>query len=1007
LLKRLITTDNITATSNSTCTELIRPSINRNYSDSFNFSTPTSKKYICEPYTSYPIYCNLSRVNGCDSLCSLNTSYGEAVTKAEYEVISDQSLGAVTNSPMEYFIGYDNGLYSNTKYITRKILTSTNDILYPGISYDNDDLNNGVQKFPNQDISIYSKNTQNEFATPSIKTTEVNNLDTMANEMLFRLLNNTKQFINTDKIGRYTQEQFYKQKKLLSLKTLLKSSSAIDPSKVYELIPYDFDTTSDSNLRKIIGNINITGLIAVGHSVTISFDLSTLILTIEQTDDAINLVASYQGSTKKIRLKTIKNTSSSLIPVLKTAGTPVNTETVSYSKVGSCNIYGGKEYGGGAYFTNAIVNGVDILSEYKHCVDVAVKASEQGIYACNLGSAAAALNMRPVNGSVIVQDGCSFTSPCQGCTNRGVIDNPDTPFVAQSFHSVILGARATYSTCIGCTEYRPSMISGQPGGSTSPRSAPLLLDAADEGNADTLAGGEGLRNPIILTLSNCGYVGCGPSCLPINYSDKLGSAYLSAFNIGYRTPPPGQPCECLPYELGKCKKTVSPTCFDSCLSREYSPFSYTVQNGNYTFTLDGYKSRDKNNTPPILVPQTSFTFPDVTFLQFDWSAPAKNDSNNTATEACVWTEYVTPDTLWDIYEATTTDTNNVKFSDCPESFANIRFTNTKLYINETLCFDINLKNNCPNISINLPNNSYNITNSIDSECTMCDIGDDSIKIVDNKNPTWETITETRYFILGSPLAIEGDKNYTLVGGSFSNAWAGCCGPEPPPTCCGNRCLTFFGGNRQCGKSAPDSFPWLYCLECNIPGSSPPELLQAQGGSSAISYVNGGGVINCVPFSYGGYSSPQIKDLVYAEWKRRKKLAFNDFIPCNNNQNINLEDMIEGIVPGSCQLNFTTLSFPYLAFRRTYDGSESAQGSLGVHVAYITYNYKRPKTIDDILTNQQCSNYYIHRSIPPRNTPNQVEKYVNGGICGNEIVCQENEKSLCDTNKPCCRTGKLN
>ena len=76
------------------------------------------------------------------------------------------------------------------------------------------------------------------------------------------------------------------------------------------------------------------------------------------------------------------------------------------------------------------------------------------------------------------------------------------------------------------------------------------------------------------------------------------------------------------------------------------------------------------------------------------------------------------------------------------------------------------------------------------------------------------------------------------------------------------------------------------------------------------------------------------------------------------------------------------------------------------MAYISYQYKRPKTIDDVLIGEQCVNYY-NKGVAPKYTPNIVEKYVNGGICENEIGCKETVLEQCNKNNYCCRSNKMN
>ena len=61
----------------------------------------------------------------------------------------------------------------------------------------------------------------------------------------------------------------------------------------------------------------------------------------------------------------------------------------------------------------------------------------------------------------------------------------------------------------------------------------------------------------------------------------------------------------------------------------------------------------------------------------------------------------------------------------------------------------------------------------------------------------------------------------------------------------------------------------------------------------------------------------------------------DIHPCHNNQNLNKEDIIEGVL--DCEgIEFTTITYPGLAYRRTSSGAESSGFSLEVLVAFYRY-----------------------------------------------------------------------
>jgi hypothetical protein len=90
------------------------------------------------------------------------------------------------------------------------------------------------------------------------------------------------------------------------------------------------------------------------------------------------------------------------------------------------------------------------------------------------------------------------------------------------------------------------------------------------------------------------------------------------------------------------------------------------------------------------------------------------------------------------------------------------------------------------------------------------------------------------------------------------------------------------------------------------------------------------------------------------WRANMNEAFATKHFCFNSANFNEDDLIEGPIPGSCSLNFAGGSWPAYAIRtsRTLNGSawefdsQARQTSANFEVAYVSYSYKRPVSMQD-------------------------------------------------------------
>ena len=988
------------------------------YRDSYrnNFR---DKKYISEKYINYPVYFHQNQTIDCNNNCNIGKLRDDSLYATYLVDTEAYSDGIILGQSVNYAISVGDGSYHNYPYIYRKILApNSHNYLFPGKNSQNQTINNNNAIFLEDDIKnvIYGE----RFVGVS-----TNNLtiDTVANEMLYRLYYGSLQHINTDTVGKRSLQTFLKKKKLLSLKYLIENNNDVSINDVYDLIPYEYDNNAKvENVLKFNGNISIYGKYRPGDTIQVQIGSQTYPIAVEENANSIDLVINNNFRSTLLTKKTI----TSGLVTTQPSNPPINTEDTKFTKIGSCNTYNPTTWSAFSYIQEYTPDGVSLYDRYLKCRKVSKHfeivngysprrlGDAIGLYTDTFGGDPSEIGafIAPVISfgfifPIILCGGC----PClmEYCDSHSIF--PEGPFpegtiiAAQSTHRVAPGGRVTYSpgACLGPNNGPCSPTPG--GGSNAP--SPSFRT----GDSDQLAGGYSPRDPIPIPMS-CSYSGCGPQCLDINYSDKFGNQiYLNKFRpagFGGTSAPPPMPCQCVPYDIVNCEKPIDPKCY-SCTNREQKQFLYNFEYGDYNFNaIPASISRDTTSSVPGLAPQSNIRFPDFSDCNdLGWDPIAVNGDRN-ATEVCGYTESPSSNTVYNIYQSVTTTISSPELPSCPVLLVSIEFDNNQIIFNtpngQKLCITTSTKQSCPTMSLQMPaENRYYFTNSIDSECSECGNKPKNLFITYNEQTIWETIIEDRIAILGME-AIDGDLNYTSAGGGAGYTGHEACGPIKP-ICCYDQCEHMYAGSRQCGKSAPDSWPWRYCLECNIPGSSPPELKQQVGGTSLLTNIYGGIVTNCLGFSFNGMSSPQIKAKYIAEWKKVMKLRYLDVAPCHNNQNLNVENLIEGVIPGSCSLEFTTISYPGLAYRRTREGAESQSFTLGVQVAYIKYQYKRPKTIQDVLLDEELCNDYNNGNNyagSMREIPNMVEKIVNGGLCGKEIICTDEVKAKCDTDNLCCK-----
>jgi hypothetical protein len=218
------------------------------------------------------------------------------------------------------------------------------------------------------------------------------------------------------------------------------------------------------------------------------------------------------------------------------------------------------------------------------------------------------------------------------------------------------------------------------------------------------------------------------------------------------------------------------------------------------------------------------------------------------------------------------------------------------------------------------------------------------------------------------------------------------------------------GYGQCGAQAPASFPWRTCItktggnEC-IPGNYFNTHFD-----SGLFGLEAPAVVGCdVPINFPlETSNADVNREYVVEWKANMTQEYVNIAVCKNNRNrYDVEDIIEGVVPGSCsELKFTSISYPVIQYRATTTDPQFRQSTVTVLVAYYTYSYRRPKNIQDILKGVDISMKCNQLSGNCDNNNISLRSKYKTSDCDTGPNCYNRSTSECDDDQACCREGLI-
>jgi hypothetical protein len=1025
------------AQSATACSRTFSPVVARNNttfaSNILDFSHFNQTSFNEKPFARFPIYCdtNPNFIQECSNdKCGINTA-GAVAFSGQYLIQKEQSIKIPSDQDdIPYILSYDAGIYNtignNKLQYIQRIELDPNNVLYPQTSCDDSTelrpasvrksvLNEEYQK-------VLSENIVDDHSSL------VKNTDMLANEMLFRLLYGEKQKINLASIDGYNNA--------ITVTDLMKySDPKIEAKDVYRNIPYDLDTTADSSNRKISGSLYIKGILRVGKRVSVTIGSTDIIFTIARVSGQILLQVYCNGKTTATIIHSEITKSSSIVVSNGPASPP--DQYTTFKEVKICKELQQYSISPISAFTSLTIENQPLCdgsrgpltfpyfktpSTQDKLLIAQLQQQEQALRTQGRHSEADAIQAQIANitlqgchkngtlfgscnpdadnipeGALINMPGCApSTLPYTLCTNRGVVDDiqdlvsADCTLISKTSNRIELGgvARGVFGGC-----YVDGAIQNR-----------NIIDGSAQ--AEVLAGGiiiqdvRGIPNNISSTPPQCG------TCYTLDYKSPLtGNNKYSVFGGGDHPPSPGslsENCEYANWDYGYCTNSNNSSCLCHTLQYDYSEFDYSFEYCRYSMSLKGHRRKIRHtdiNNDGIEI-RSGCTNPSDGKTRS--SGPGDGGHG---VEVCAYVSCpAAPPAEWHIYESESRVPSTAYVTNCATELCNISYDNNLITINipgtpltsddkVPICIENSIRNNCPKVIVTAPDNSFTVVDSISSSCDNCGVDPNKI-VMPEQNQNYETITSTRTCVLGYILSSVSPNVQVKSMSSYSEGCGYCSICPSSQNCRDDYTTSGFG---QCGKNAPDSFPWKVCITygnndiCN-------------GGNTRSS---GPSVAGCdIPIGFP-ISADAPANLIIGKWKKEMIQKHANTSPCFN-MSYSSNDIIEGIIPGSCSdVKYATVTYPAIQFRQTLDGPTLSNTSVSYTVAYYTYSYKRPKTIQDILKGQDTiENCERVTSLCPNSPVNLIEKFKND-ICQNLPICYDNKANLCADDNYCCRTGKPN
>lgn len=972
----------------------------------FNFESDYAVRVTgTSPFVRFPVYCDSDTLDTCGSKsCGIKT-VGSTACSGLYKIYEEKTIPIPEENlhNIPFIISAEEGLYNpignnQPHFIQRFELSPENPLivssgascsLYP-LRPKRDSLNN------NNRLSVVNEDYQAALDDSIVNDHSdlVKNTDTFANEMLFRLMYGEKQKLNLNTLNQNNQSITYAD--------LLKyTDPRVTAKDIYKNIPYEYDTTASLDTRIINGSISIQGVLRVGKSISAQIGSHNLSCSIIKENGDVKIQATYNGETIEGVIYQ-EYTDNNSIAVCSGPCSSPDTNT-TYTLLKTCQE----------------------LQQYSHSlsrVTTAATLFKQCTKPCGQSCTPEELTDLSfpywpdvpgpgVGGLLVEVDGAEgpcityeIYSPCATNyqtayhrNNRGTISSIDKAIPVGCSIIANDSAEITYGA------YTRGAFGG-----CYPRPMRTQVSADGRfnvGETEDFNGGLMIDHPgAIGDAINIAEPTCG-TCFSLDYEDPLTKNKLySVFGGGSYPPYPGstsRSCDCADWEYGYCRNTNNASlCVCNGLQYDYSEFDYNFEYCRYNITLKGYKRRIKyptNDRTIRITPSCQSASEGTIYSPGDIQG---GGSGGRASESCLWIECpgAVP-TTWHIYDVKSRTVIGPYNPLCPQQLCTITYDNNKIIValatGQSKCwyFDsLSPNNSCPLLSVTVPDNTFTVVDSINSSCSDCINKEPKLDML-KQQQEWDIVEETRTCVLGYILT-GGNPNQNGPVGIGGSIWVqGYCSIR------GSLCYNIegIGGIGQCGKNAPDSYPWSVCISY-----SEPQICRGGNSESLVTGCN-------IPVNFP-YSNARAGERIVSLWKKQMGQIWLNTAPCHNNKNkYNTEDIVEGVVPDSCsQVKYTTISYPSMAYRATFGDPVVTQGVVTYTVAYYTYTYRRPKTIQDIFKGdelvQKCSQV---TSYNPIGSSLNISEYHKTSDCSSVVQCYDINTENCDNSNYCCRYGKTN
>jgi hypothetical protein len=1009
-LETIILQTNIDTTRTTNCTNVVVPNVGTTLSlanNIFDWSNFRKTSATGSVYASYPVLCDSDVAGDCGAAETCNVStVGSVSVSSKYNnyQYKYKNISSINSSTIDYAITVDAGLYCPLSssgaipYIIRSVVPGYS-MVFPTRTLDGTSSCIDGTAYPplERGLSVWDDNFQSD-VTNNITTSQ--NVDHWANETLFRAIHGTRQNINLNNISSYNSSSSIKS--YADILQSLISSPNNSLSILYDNIPYDYDTSATAPNFELQGAIRIYGPAAIGDVIKITYNDNVYNIRIKDDGNDVYVECAELEAKGLIMEKTAQNTTI----YVREAGTPSSVPGAVERVISTCDSplsYGVSTtcaYGGDSTFTDSVRY---IASPW--CIGN--QATE--VFVPNTYS--------------VTTPRISNTVPCSAFPKSTASPESASPldsFFSKNRASIAIAGSAGlgggsplecagyyFNTCrvkTNCCEGQTNVISN-----ISYRIKDCHYDFT-------------MHGLLTKSINNIGQV-------TNTYGSLTCSTPFSTNNVSWteRVAEWTRRAECYcdcgnPFMYFKNTFTELPQCAidlgDDYLGEDnpnrLEPFSYIymsccqlycgVAGGNYSI---GHE------------PDTSYDLYTIT-----------------CQEGLVVTTSTNNSVSYEVVESTTTSTptSNIYDPNVIRTICTFIYDNNeiKLYTgiaktrngvevyNGGNCASLST-NSCPSISIVLPNSNYGIDDTISSSCPNCPSQNDKIKILDN--PRWESQVDTVYCLLAAEV-IGGSKNPSNFTHEFQ-----CIPPDRfdsgfrPPTQEEKDAYQAlieakkYDRGRVCGQKVDQS-----CTEWHHFASNP----IMGNGSRPDSHCNEViAVENAYHVNIPDWTTNGDAVQAFTEgFRARMEQIYRSQHYCSNSYEYSEDQLIEGVIPGSCSLEFATISWPMTAVKLcgSFDDQgaietsmQEEEASLNITIAYMKYQYKHPVNITDkIIDNagdipsNECRVYFSTGGVAgcrKKYFGNMKEKLQSTERettrCVSDPTCYDKSRP-CDPTNGCCR-----